>query len=52
MVVFVINRDYMVYVLKYILHKMQIKLKILRKLILNLIQFYTLRTYHYLIKVK
>ena len=39
---FVINKDYMVCALKHAQHKMQIKSKIQRKLILNLIQFCTL----------
>jgi len=39
---FVINKDYMVCDLKYTQHKMQIKSKKQRRLILSLIQFCTL----------
>ena len=39
---FVINKDYMVYVLEHTQHKMQIKSKIQRRLILFLIWFCTL----------
>ena len=41
MVIFVTNKDYMASVQEYIPHRMQIKLKTLRRLILILIQFCT-----------